>query len=225
MTFFALLKRLLEAYFDGMTIDILPNVNFHDSKWKIKTRFHHKTNSKQYHVTDFFPKLRSVKPADGYCVLGLSWTDLYPTEKLNFVLGEAHFGFKSAIFCFGRCEPKIYDPETFKDIDEMDAKLLWRIIKVVSHETCHLFGLMHCWYFRCNMNESCSMAEAASQPLFLCPVCLRKLQHACGFDLINRYRRILVILQDIVSVFPSQEIEQSIQWLEKCLKFLLTDKL
>ena len=37
------------------------------------------------------------------------------------------------------------------------------------------------------MNESSSLREAADQPLFLCPVCLRKLQKALGFNLVDRY--------------------------------------
>lgn len=128
--FFGLLQLFLEAYFDGMTVDLLPPINILNSKWKIKTRSHHKTGSKQYFVQDFFPALQKVRPSDGHCILGLTWTDLYPTEKLNFVLGEAHLTYKSGIFCFGRCEPKTYDSDTFKDIDDLDAKLLWRIIKV-----------------------------------------------------------------------------------------------
>ncbi|KAH3886023.1 archaemetzincin-2-like [Dreissena polymorpha] len=223
--FFDLLQKFLEAFFDGMHIKLLPNVNEYEAKWKIKTRFHNKTGSKQAYVRDFFPKLRKAKPADGHCILGLTWTDLYPTEKLNFVLGEAHFTYKSGMFCFGRNEPKSYDPDTFKDIGEIDANIMWRIIKVVSHETCHLFGLMHCWYFHCAMNESSSMAEAASQPLFLCPVCLRKLQKACGFNILNRYRRMLCILSDISDTFPSPEFCHSVQWLKKCLEFLESESL
>lgn len=128
--FFYLLKKFMEAYFDEMIIDILPNVNILEAKWNIRTRAHHKTGSKQYYVQDFFPKLRKVLPRDGYCIMGISWTDLYPTEKLNFVLGEAHFISKSGIFCFGRCEPKTFDAETHKDITEIDAKILWRMLKV-----------------------------------------------------------------------------------------------
>ena len=48
-------------------------------------------------------------------------------------------------------------------------------VQVVSHEACHLFGLDHCEYFHCNMNASGRVAQAMAQPLFLCPVCLRKL--------------------------------------------------
>ncbi|XP_053385167.1 uncharacterized protein LOC128550333 isoform X2 [Mercenaria mercenaria] len=95
--------------------------------------------------------------------------------------------------------------------------------EVLSHETCHLFGLQHCWYFQCAMNESTSMLEAASQPLFLCPVCLRKLQYSCGFDVLSRYKKMLPFLRDISKIYPTSEFLHSVIWLEKCIEFLQSD--
>lgn len=57
----------------------------------------------------------------------------------------------------------------------------------MSHELGHLFGLAHCHYFQCAMNESSSIAEAATQPLFLCPICLRKLLKILRYNLADRY--------------------------------------
>ena len=94
------------------------------------------------------------------------------------------------------------------------------LFQVITHETCHLFGLQHCWYFQCTMNESNSMQEAASQPIFLCPVCLRKLQHCCGFDVLSRYKKMLLFFQDISDIYPTPEFIYSVKWLEKCIKFL-----
>ena len=50
-----------------------------------------------------------------------------------------------------------------------------------------MYGLGHCFYFHCAMNESNSIAQAAQQPLFLCPICLRKLHKVIRFDLKERY--------------------------------------
>lgn len=50
------------------------------------------------------------------------------------------------------------------------------------------------------MNESKSVVQAESQPLFLCPVCLRKLQKAVGFDIVNRYKALLSFLKTINDV-------------------------
>ena len=38
------------------------------------------------------------------------------------------------------------------------------------------------------MNESSSILQAAMQPLFMCPICLRKLQKVLKFDLSKRYQ-------------------------------------
>ena len=44
------------------------------------------------------------------------------------------------------------------------------------------------------MNESKSVLQAENQPLVLCPVCLRKLQKAVGFDVVERYTRLCILL-------------------------------
>lgn len=54
-----------------------------------------------------------------------------------------------------------------------------------------MFGLAHCSFFHCLMNESCSIPEAERQPLFLCPVCLRKMCKALKFDIQTRYSAML----------------------------------
>ncbi len=63
----------------------------------------------------------------------------------------------------------------------------------MSHELGHLFGLAHCHYFQCAMNESSYISEAASQPLFLCPVCLCKVAEVLRCDLDIRYTAMLEV--------------------------------
>jgi archaemetzincin len=41
------------------------------------------------------------------------------------------------------------------------------------------------------MNGSNHLRESDARPLSLCPVCLRKLQFGIGFDVAERYRRLL----------------------------------
>lgn len=50
------------------------------------------------------------------------------------------------------------------------------------HETAHMFSLMHCVHFQCVVAGSNHQEEADRAPLHPCPVCLRKLHHAIGFD-------------------------------------------
>jgi len=50
------------------------------------------------------------------------------------------------------------------------------------------------------MNESSSIEEAARQPLFLCPVCLRKLQRALRFSILERLRALVLQCQELHQV-------------------------
>ena len=65
-----------------------------------------------------------------------------------------------------------------------------RAAKVLTHEAGHMFGIRHCIYYECNMNGANHLEEADSTPMHLCLVCLRKMQHAVGFDPEVRYRRL-----------------------------------
>ncbi len=140
------------------------------------------------------------------------------------MLGEAHSGLNSGVLSFGRFEPKLYrDEEGYVPpaVDKFDGKLLWQMLKVLSHETCHILGLGHCVYFECNMNESKSVTEAMSQPLYLCPVCLRKLQKACKFDVKERYTLLHAFLQDLDNSFSDcDRFSSTSDWLKKCLVLL-----
>jgi hypothetical protein len=49
------------------------------------------------------------------------------------------------------------------------------------------------------MNESTSIDDAVNQPLFMCPVCLRKIQKATGFDIVDRYTRLQHFLETLHS--------------------------
>ena len=63
-----------------------------------------------------------------------------------------------------------------------------------------MFGLQHCYYFECALNESSSISQAELQPLFLCPVCLRKLHKVLKFDVTERYHLLHQKLSDVLSI-------------------------
>merc|ERR1711998_354139 len=67
------------------------------------------------------------------------------------------------------------------------AQLLHRCCRVLCHEGSHVVGLKHCIHFQCLMNGSNHLGESDACPLHLCPVCLRKLADACGFEPLQRY--------------------------------------
>jgi len=68
---------------------------------------------------------------------------------------------------------------------------LRRSCHILAHETAHMFGIQHCIWYHCVMNGSNHLDEFDAQPLHLCPVDLRKLQWSVGFDVRERYRRLL----------------------------------
>jgi archaemetzincin len=78
-------------------------------------------------------------------------------------------------------------PPGVRPADDRRRMILLRSMKVMSHETGHMFGITHCLHYECNMNGSNSLYETDSQPIHLCPVDLRKLHHAVGFDIDRRY--------------------------------------
>ena len=77
------------------------------------------------------------------------------------------------------------------------------------HEVCHLFGMHHCTFFACLMNESSNVSQAQNQPLFLCPVCLRKLHKFLKFTIVPRYQRLKDFLERQLSVSCNNKTDKS----------------
>lgn len=84
-------------------------------------------------------------------------------------------------------------------------------LQVMTHELCHIFGIKHCYYFQCSLNDSSSISEAATQPLFTCPVCLKKLRKSLQFNTLERYRTLL----EATRVVQSAVIEALQVWAER----------
>ena len=70
-----------------------------------------------------------------------------------------------------------------------------------------MYGLKHCIYYHCVVNGSNNMAESDAQPLHLCPVCLRKLHFATGFDLLQRY-------DDLHAFYQRADLEREAAWIQ-----------
>lgn len=127
--FFELLKDFCEIFFMGFEVRIRHPLDTSETGWNITSRHHKITKKKQYLVTDINEQMKLAIPKDGYCMLGVTWTDLYPSEELNFVLGEAAARHYTATFCFGHYEPKSYC-EGKQPIEQIDGFILWRMLKV-----------------------------------------------------------------------------------------------
>ncbi|KAJ3035621.1 hypothetical protein HDV00_003607 [Rhizophlyctis rosea] len=51
----------------------------------------------------------------------------------------------------------------------------FRLLRTLTHEILHTFGLDHCVYYACLMQGTSSIAQDGRIPPYLCPVCLEKL--------------------------------------------------
>jgi archaemetzincin len=64
---------------------------------------------------------------------------------------------------------------------------LWfsRLARTVAHELGHCFGMGHCIYYACIMQSTAGLAEDVRQPPYFCPVCVSKVSHMAGTELLQ----------------------------------------
>ncbi|XP_021082785.1 archaemetzincin-2 isoform X3 [Mesocricetus auratus] len=159
--------------------------------------------------------LKKKKPKDAFCIVGITMIDLYPRDSWNFVFGQASLTDGVGIFSFARYgkdfyssryEGKVKKAQRTSSSDysifdnyynpEVTSILLRRSCKTLTHEIGHIFGLRHCQWLACLMQGSNHLEESDRRPLHLCPICLRKLQCAIGFSIVERYKALLRWIDD-----------------------------
>lgn len=194
------------------------------STWhSIEHRSHDRSGRQQLNVSSCLRALKSAIPDDAFCLIALTMEDLYGGESDLFVAGMAAGNSGVAIFSFARYDPCLTFSEEFwwrmqicrgkTSDEERQAKVLQRSCKLLVHDTAHLLGLKHCIFSACCMQGSGHLAEDFSQPMHLCPVCLRKLQHLCGFDVVQRYRK-------LSEFYTSNGMHAEQAWVERRLGFI-----
>jgi archaemetzincin len=134
-------------------------------------------------------KIFPVLPQDTAAYLAFTATDLWTGEGSNFVFGEASGDDPVGIWSMARYG----DPSQDKAVYQ---KCLLRALKVATHETGHIFGLMHCTRYACGMNGYNSLAEEDRHPLAFCPECVVKLTWVTKTDLIDHCRRVAQFLRE-----------------------------
>ena len=148
------------------------------------TRVNPHTGKRQLLTTDILSFLVGRLPGDAFCLAAFTMEDLYPEPSWNFVFGQASLRERVGVYSFARYDPAFHGEPRGPNYERV---LLRRSLKVMAHEVSHMFGLPHCVYYACGLNGSNHLAEADSRPPHLCPVCLRKLWHGVGFDVVRRY--------------------------------------
>jgi archaemetzincin len=202
------LRTYTASYF-MMDVKILPVLPAMGSE--LRTRRNPCTRNRQILTGDVLLLLRKRRPPDAFCVLAITMEDLYPGPSWNFVFGQASHQDRVGVFSFARYDPAFYGEKRGKDFKEI---LLRRSCKVLAHETGHMFSMAHCIYFKCVMNGSNHLQESDARPLFLCPVCLRKLQYTIGFDVVGRYRKLLDFYQKMGFKNEIGWVSRRLQWIQ-----------
>eukprot|EP00830_Metopus_es_P016551 TRINITY_DN5165_c0_g1_i2.p1 TRINITY_DN5165_c0_g1~~TRINITY_DN5165_c0_g1_i2.p1 ORF type:complete len:166 (+),score=18.30 TRINITY_DN5165_c0_g1_i2:33-500(+) len=149
-----------------------------------RNRINPSSGKKQFHTLDFLEKAKPFVPSDGYAMLSLTTDDLYPGDQWNQVFGWALYTARVGVFSVARHYASFYGQKP--DEDEEDW-VIYKTVRVMTHETTHMFSLPHCIFYSCGMNGFNSIEEALPRSLELCPVCLRKLQSLLKFDNLKRY--------------------------------------
>jgi len=207
-TFLQNLKKFVQAYYYGLEVKLLTAIKM--DKLEADSRQSEETGKIQYNATQILKKLETKLRSDAYCLIAICMEDLYPRDEWNFVFGLASMKNRTGIFSFARYQEDFYDQQNDEseerpDVD--DAHLLWRSLKVMVHEIGHMFGLRHCIYFNCIMNGSNTLEENDKKPIFMCPVCIRKLQYNVKFEFYDRCKALQNVCLEI-----GEEFEEAAEW-------------
>ncbi len=172
-------------------------------------RVHPQTRDRQILSTYVIENLlQPVVPDDAFCLIAFTAADLWPGQGWNFVFGQASMEERVGVWSIYRNG----DPAASRD----EYKLcLLRTLKTGTHEIGHMFSLYHCIYFNCNMNGSNHRKESDRRPLWLCPVCLKKLHWALDFDLVQRYEDLRDFARDNGLSESAKFFQRSLSILEK----------
>jgi len=99
--------------------------------------------------------------------LGFTGIDLYPSEKWNYVFGQASIRERTGVWSFYR----FHSDSTA----QVDSLAYFRALKTSLHETGHIVGIRHCQAWNCVMSGSNNLQDLDARPVHFCPQCVAKL--------------------------------------------------
>jgi len=127
--------------------------------------------------------LKPRLPKDAFAYIAFTPSDLWPGEGWNFVFGQASLRERVGVWSLSRFGDPAGSGETFR-------LALLRTLKTGSHEMGHMFSILHCTAYECDMCGSNSLPESDRRPLALCPECMAKVCWATHTDPVERYRKL-----------------------------------
>ena len=197
-----------QSFFYPMKVKLINIVSL--QSLKVKSRINKYSKKIQYNASQINSKTVKYVPNDAHCMISILLDDLYPESSWNFVFGLATIEDRVGVFSFARFSSSF---EKKNEVVNFDNFLLYCSCSTLTHEICHTFGLEHCIYYTCLMNGCNNMEEAKKQPLYECPVCLRKLHYSIGFDPLERYKQMLNVTKMFGGYFNSAN-----KWYENRIK-------
>lgn len=133
--------------------------------------------------------LRPTLPEDAHALIAFTTSDLYPGEEMNFVFGQASINERVGIWSLYRLGAPDKSAHDFR-------LFLLRTLKIATHETGHMFSLLHCTKYECNMNGSNHLGETDRHPLDACPECMAKICWATAYNPRLRYEKLAAFCQE-----------------------------
>ncbi len=158
---------------------------------------------RQYLGDTLLDFLEATRPKDALVHAGICDRDLYSRSTTNYVFGVGTLSGGVGVYSFHR----------FGGPHVPDDQYLRRCVKLLSHEIGHSLGLKHCIYYRCGMNGCISLAEMDAAPVHYCPVCLRKLAEAMGFEVLSRYRA-------LAEIYAKSGLKPEAEWVRARILYL-----
>jgi len=172
-------KDYLEIYF-GLPVKMLPPIAVTNFP-KNARRTHPAWGNHQLLTSYILEKVLPPKlPKDACAMIAFTADDLYPGEGWNFVFGHATYQARVGVW-------SIYRNGDPAESQAAYALCLKRTLRLATHETLHMFSMLHCTQYRCNLNGVNHLQEADDAPLWVCPECLGKLKLATNADLKKRF--------------------------------------
>ena len=216
-------------FFPGCQFEILPPMLFADvrEEKQITQRVNRYTRQPQYsaeHIIQYLKRMRRRERKNDirelFCI-AVTMVDIYPEPDWNFVFGLAAEEDRIGIYSFARLDP-LFPIESTPPICTEDERrlILQRGTGVFIHEIIHLFGLDHCIYYLCMMNGGETLEEMDRQPLYLCPICLRKMYSALGDN--KKTFNVVQMYTEIVDLCRRLGFEEALVWYENRLGILTT---
>lgn len=186
---FAILKEYAAVYFQ-LPVRVEKAIPLPDPKTNPRiTRVvpvgqRHGTYERQYNAPLILEKVLLPRlPKDAYAYMGITMEDLW-MRKLNFLFGLGSLKEAVGVYSLCRYYPRFWG---MPDSPRGDKLGLLRSLKLLNHESGHIFGLGHCVFYRCSMNGTNSLRETDRAPIHYCPVCHHKLQWNVGLDAGKRF--------------------------------------